>query len=179
MKHRLFEEWLLSEEALSEAQQEALHEHLATCASCQALETAWHRIEAGFRKVKTTEPRPGFVKRWEARWAARRAQEEKRTAWLILSVNALIAIALLGVLLGLLVAELPSPTALLLGWIESFTSVYAFVELSVHVLGTLLRTLANVVPARTWLNVGLSLVAVFLLWISTLRRFAHLRGVQR
>ena len=173
--HQPFEDWLLSEEALSAEEDAALQEHLLTCEQCSRLQSAWSEVRLEISSASPVSPLPGFTARFQANLAARQSRREYTQTLLFLSV-CLLGAGLLLIPLGILVwpvVRSPYPLLLALGY--EVASVFTFTNTAVSLTSTLFRTIGGIVPPILW--VGLIVVAGSMLavWIIIMRRLAYSR----
>lgn len=100
MSHHPFENWLLSDEKLDEAQEKALQTHLDECRQCQLISHSWNQVENLMLTSSDPDPAPGFGLRWQQRLAFDRQQRQQRKMWfLTLGLSALTAFIFLGLAL--------------------------------------------------------------------------------
>jgi hypothetical protein len=65
MKHKLFENWILSDIPLEKQQQSQLNEHLVNCENCRRLYRNWTASKKLIQQSIDQKPAPGFVTRWQ------------------------------------------------------------------------------------------------------------------
>jgi hypothetical protein len=178
MNHQHFNEWLLSEETLTPAQDKELRFHLRTCESCQMLTSAWEQVQIGFQTSHMVSPQPGFVARWQERQALHQEEAHRRQTIIAISVSAGVAALCLTLLLLYAIPSLPPLTELIVRWVESISNVFTLVR-GINIVGeALLRTLPGVVPTSWWINISVGLCALVMLWIAAYRNFS-LQGVYK
>jgi predicted anti-sigma-YlaC factor YlaD len=65
MKHKLFENWILSDIPLEKQQQSQLKAHLENCESCRLLFRNWTTSKKLIEQSIHQKPAPGFTSRWK------------------------------------------------------------------------------------------------------------------
>lgn len=172
MNHQPFEEWLLNNTTITREQKRELDAHVRTCAYCAAL----MKTDKVLRDLRLAAPASGFLSRFEARLAARKAEERKRKLF------GLIFFALAGSALLIWAASpyfagfFASPA----GWIS------ALVEWGMFLLTTLIASaqagavildvLTRLLPPFAWLVLVSGAAGVSLFWSISIWRFSQ-RGV--
>jgi predicted anti-sigma-YlaC factor YlaD len=174
--HQVFENWILDDAPLSEADAQALRTHLETCESCRRLAENWSAVATLFAETPVLVPAPGFSDRWlaalDAQQTAERARN-RRQAWAVAAIFggvALLSLVLLGVqffrIYGSLVGfvadvffRMTGLLILLVGW-GSLT-------------GTLVRTFAGLIPAPVWVGLLVLSGLAVLLWVVAMAKFTH------
>jgi len=169
MNHRPFEDWLLNDKKLTNAEKRELDSHLRICRPCSAI------AETGFalRCARVISPAPGFVARFEQRLAAQKIAERRRRLW------GLILLILTGVgLFGWLAA--PYVYAFILSpvqWITALIGYFLFVVTSLQVLtemiAVFLNILSNLIPPYMWMVFASALAGFSLLWTISIWRFSR------
>ena len=140
---------------------------------------AWGQIHTSFEAAGMAAPPKGFMQRWEVRFAAQRAEDEKRLAWRLLGVNAAIAGVLLVLVTVNALPALSSPLNLFTDWVESTADTIAFLRAITTTFAALGRTLPGAVPASLWLSALAGLAALVGVWALTLKQYALNQGVVR
>ncbi len=164
MNHQLFEKWLLNKESLSADQRSQLKSHLEQCGKCRTLAASWEQAEARLNKVKYTEPRPGFSKRWLNSLPERRQLRTRNLVrtWLFsLGGAALMSL----VILIVISASSPTPSGFILG----IAQVFQKLSFLIQQVRNFLFIIVNKAPYISWLalavtGIGLLTVAA-LVWI--------------
>src|SRR5512141_510035 len=111
--HLPFEDWLLSDAALTPEENRSLREHLLSCDSCRQLSAAWQEVESQLRSAPTVAPAEGFTARWIERLEEDHQKIHRRQTLLIL-MFCLGGAAFLFASLGILALPLiPQPDAIL------------------------------------------------------------------
>jgi hypothetical protein len=131
MNHQPFREWLLSEDPLSNEQNQALHDHLKTCESCSQVETALKEVELAIRKVPQVEPVSGFTLRWQERLTEYQSHRQSRWGWVSIAATTLVATGLLALLISQLWSLINKPGPFLAQWLNrlvDIASVYYMVR---------------------------------------------------
>jgi hypothetical protein len=126
MSHQPFENWILTDSALSTQEQLALRAHIDSCENCTRLSTAWRSVERHLHQPVSMEPAPGFTGRWKLRLEAERKRRHRWQSLVLLTV-CLVGAAILGV--GILTLWLPAAGSLdrwLLAWIYQWLSLTQF-----------------------------------------------------
>ena len=76
MKHKQYENWILDDAPLSDAQQHELDTHLEVCKSCQLLLRGWVASKQLITQSTMQNPAQGFTDRWQ-KTRIRKCQIEK------------------------------------------------------------------------------------------------------
>ena len=169
MEHRVFEDWLFTEDPLSPQEQEALREHLSECESCRTLSKAWQNVEAELRVAEITPPAAGFTARWQARLEADAQRMQRKQSLAILGLSMGGAALLLGSLLVLLWPVLQSPQVLFWTWIYRLMGLYTTLGTVQEFTSVLLRTMFGVIPLIWWVIIAGILSELGVLWVVSLR----------
>jgi hypothetical protein len=176
MNHQPFRDWLLTDENLSDAQTQALQNHLSSCESCSQLVSSWKEIETTFRKFPQVEPASGFALRWQAHLDEYQSTRKARMGWLTIGATGLIVICLLVLLITQLFSILHAPGPYLAIWLNNLVSLAGVYYL-----------LHNLVLSNSWsfplyTIVGMFLVVGFtsfmsVLWLTAYRKLSLARRV--
>lgn len=177
LNHTPFEDWLLTEDTLTQDETKTLHEHILTCETCQTLSLALKGVESEFRLAPFMEPQPGFVDRWQGRLAQARLRTYRRqTLWIMLaSIGG--AMLLFTLLVVLVVPLLASPRPVLWAMAYEMTSTVSFVSTLGGALLTVLKTIFNIVPATQWAAIWIALTCLAAVWIVAMHRLTIPRRV--
>jgi anti-sigma factor RsiW len=112
MDHKLYEEWILSDEALSTGDRRALHVHLTACDRCRRLDQNWRSVRSVLHAAGTAGPAPGFSGRWTRRLeSGNRQRRAVRTAVAVTAAGAAaaFAVSLFGIRMIGIAVELAAP----------------------------------------------------------------------
>lgn len=169
MNHQPFEEWLLNNTPINAKQKRELEAHVRTCAYCAALV----KTDKALRDLRMTSPVSGFVSRFEARLAARKAADRKRRLLGII----LLAVAGSTLLFWFAAPYLSEFLASPAGWIAALvewgvffiTTLMASLQAGAVILDVLVRFL----PPFAWLVIISGAAAVSLVWSISIWRFAQ------
>ncbi len=178
MEHEPYEEWLLSGEELSADQQHLLENHLASCAECAQLATAWQAVHQALISYPELEPEPGFANRWKERLADRRAAKHIRLTWIALLV------CVGGIVLtifGLAMPEIqgiPSPIQLLSSLVFNLAEVLVTAQDTGAWVLSFLRGVPLVIPLLFWIAISTALLLWSLVWMIGIWRLPHLQRSQ-
>jgi hypothetical protein len=126
MSHQPFENWILTDTALSTQEQLALRTHIDSCESCTRLSTAWRSVERHLHQPVSVEPAPGFSRRWKLRQEAELKRRHRRQSLFLLTI-CLVGAAILGV--GMITLWLPAAGSLdrwLLAWMYEWLTLTQF-----------------------------------------------------
>ena len=174
--HQTFENWILDDVPLSDAEAQALRAHLETCESCRSLQRNLAAVADLFTETPAPEPAPGFSDRWlaalESQQAAARAQN-RRQAWVAAAVfggGALLALVLLGVqffhIYGSFVGFVADVFFRMTEWLILLVGLGSLT-------GTLARTFAGLIPVPVWAGAAVLSGLAVLLWVVLLVKFAR------
>lgn len=170
MDHRPYEDWLLNDERLATDQDRDLRIHLRNCPECAALA----RANMALRSAPVTASAAGFTLRFQARLAAQRKVQFRRS---------LIGLSLLGVvgmggLVWLLLPYLPYlrlPPGQLAGlWISNLVYLALTVRALAAMGNALLNVLVTLIPAYVWAFSLLMLGGLGFLWTISFRRVSKI-----
>jgi predicted anti-sigma-YlaC factor YlaD len=174
MDHQPFENWIFSEEPLTTEDHQILHEHLAICERCQALNSSLSKVEKLLVESPPAEPVPGFVNRWQARLDAdRRVEKLMRHRWQswIMLVVILNVVAVTFIFLSIqLSTTVSSPTDLLLNLIYRATSSIAMLNALQDISYAIWRVVTSVVSPGGWLLLSGASFLGAVVWIVSLRK---------
>ncbi len=166
MEHRPYEDWLLNDERLTPEQERDLRTHLRSCPTCSTLA----RANLSLRAAPVAAPSAGFALRFQARLAAERKTQQRRSAvgMSVLAVAGLAALA--WVLLPYLEYLRLEPWQILLAWFNQVV-YFAFTVRTLGILSsTLLNVVAALIPPYAWVAaLGLSIV-IGSVWTISFRR---------
>ena len=175
--HLPFEDWLLSDAALTPEENYSLQEHLLTCASCRRLSAAWQEVENQLRAAPVVAPAAGFSSRWAERLEEDRRKIHRRQTLLIL-IGAIGGAAFLFTSLGLLLLPLlPQPDNILWSLAYRLVAVVSLAREVQDLFSISLSTLVHVIPPAWWiLSIGV-LSQLFVIWFVVLRLLTDPRRV--
>jgi anti-sigma factor RsiW len=177
MNHRLFEDWLLSDEPLEPEQRAELQEHLETCESCTRLAAVWQDTEALLSSTPMQAPQPGFTQRWQSRFAADVVRRQRKQTMLMLAFYLGGALFLMVPLVLILWPVFFAPQPIILAMIYRLTSWFEAGQLVVDFVSTLLVTMLGVVPPTLWIGIGVAFTSLCVLLIVALRKLTSNRRV--
>jgi hypothetical protein len=178
MNHQPFENWLLSEDPLSEEDERAMQNHLVDCDQCNRLEDSWMEVASLFSEVPDFEPAPGFVNRWQinlkADRAATKAMQQRWQSWIVLVLIANGA-ALAFLLMGIeLFQTYDTFTDLLLSWVYRAATAMVVANGFQNAIVTLFRTIPALIPTSWWIGIAITLSVSTLLWIVSMAKLTSL-----
>jgi hypothetical protein len=169
MNHQPFEDWLLNDKKLTDAEKRELDSHLRICRACSAI------AETGFalRAARVISPAPGFVTRFEARLAAQKIAERRRRLWglflLILTGMGLFGWLAAPYVYAFLLAPVQWITAGIGYFLFAVTSLQVFVEM----ISVFLKIIPNILPPYAWMVFASALAGFSLLWTISIWRFSR------
>jgi hypothetical protein len=174
MNHQPFKDWLLSNEKLTTGQTQALQDHLLSCESCRAIETAWTEVEMEFNKIPQVMPAPGFSKRWQANLAAYQLRSQKQRGWLTIGFTGLIITILLALTTIQLWSFFQAPGPFLTTWflqLVNLVSIYFTIQ---EIIESIPGSLSIYTFIGAFFLVGMaSFMSV--LWLATYRKLIMAR----
>jgi len=170
MDHRPFEGWLLDDERLTPEQERDLRSHLRSCAECTTLA----RANRTLRAAPMTEPAPGFAVRFQARLAAERKVQRRRSflGWTLLLV---VGMGVLFLLIRPYLAYLSwSPAQIVATWLSNLI----YIGLTARAMGlignTLLEVIVSFVPPYVWAASFALFGGIGSLWVISFRKLGRL-----
>ena len=175
MNHQPYEEWLLSDEPLDEAQSQALQAHLDECQECVPLAQAWKSVRFELAQTPTVAPVPGFTQRWQVRQAQRRFERQHRLAWLGTGLNLLAGIA---IFIGLNADKLAG-FSLHTMFISLFYAIASVMARTGQIQRLMVYALQSVPPTVTvslWILVATCFSFLAMLWIFTMWKILARKG---
>jgi hypothetical protein len=150
MNHKIYEEWLVSNEELSPKDAATLREHLQYCESCSRLAIAWKEVDHRLADAPLVSPKSNFVDRWRVYLEADQQKRLRRQNSLMLFGTWTITG---GILITLVVVAWPilrSPKILLLAYLYQFVSLFKLINLMQDMIAIMSRSL-SVSNALGWL----------------------------
>jgi hypothetical protein len=178
MNHQPFENWLLSDDPLSDENEHALREHMANCEQCKEIEDAWLDVTNLFTEIQGVEPAPGFVNRWqvtlETDRAAVKAMRQRWQSWIVLVLianGAALALLLMGVQLF---QTYDSVTDFVLSWVYRAATAMVVASGFQNAFVTLFRTIPGLIPTGWWIGIAITLSVSTLLWIVSMTKLTSL-----
>lgn len=169
MNHQPFEDWLLNDKKLTEAEKRELDSHLWICTHCAALS------ETGFalRAARVVAPAPGFAARFEMRLAAQKIAERRRRLWGLLLL-VLTGVGLFGWLaVPYVYAFLLSPVEWITAGIGYFLFVVTSLQVFTEMISVFLKIIPDILPPYVWMVVASALAGFSLLWTISIWRFSR------
>ena len=169
MNHQPFEEWLLNDKNLTNAEKHELDLHLRTCTHCTALTATGLAL----RSANVVAPVSGFSVRFQQRLAAQKVAERRR------KLCGMVVLILAGAgLLGwfatpVIYTFLASPVE----WITVVIGYFLFAVSSLQALREVVMVLARIapdfIPPYIWMVLVSALAGLGLLWIISIWRFSR------
>jgi len=175
MNHQLYENWLLNGDPLLPDEEQALRTHLASCASCQDLDSAWRGVEHKLKYAQPIVPAAGFTARWMEKLALEQQRRRRRQSLVVLTLSlgaaGILAVAMINLTYPLL--RVPG----LVFW----TYIYQLFSLSqwLNVLrdlgaAAIVSSRQELTLAPLWIIFLIGLVCeVGVLWMISLRRLVN------
>ena len=169
MNHQPFEEWLLNDKNLTNAEKHELDLHLRTCTHCTALTATGLAL----RSANVVAPVSGFSVRFQQRLAAQKVAERRRKLWGMV-VLILSGAGLLGwIATPIIYTLLASPVE----WITVVIGYFLFAVSSLQALREVVMVLARIapdfIPPYIWMVLVSALAGLGLLWIISIWRFSR------
>ncbi len=177
LNHQPFEDWLLSEETLTQEEAGRLQEHLQSCEACTILAVALREVDQELRAAPVLPPVAGFVNRWQARLEAERHKLHRKQTFFTMLLSIGGAMFLFALLAIVLFPVLLSPWPVLLALVYEFTSTFSFISDLGEALLTVLRALFELVPVTQWAAIWLALAGLGALWVVALHRLTLPRRI--
>ncbi len=165
LMHQPFESWLLSEEPLTSEQNQALQEHLRTCATCRQVEASWAEIDQLFHASSQVAPTSGFTARWQERLELERRDSQQRQTWFVLAFTAAAASLLFFLLSAQALQLLRSPSQLVLFVVYRLLNLLSLAETTENFLVAFIRTVPGLLPLPVWILSAGVLCILGTLWV--------------
>jgi len=177
MNHQPFEDWLLSDEPIDQEQEANLRQHLNDCPQCTTLSQALQSVEQEMARTPQVSPASGFTERWQARLAAKLAQQQRRLVWCAIGFS---LSAALGIFLALNWNRLASLSfsKLLALALYSITLTFARIGSAQVLFKLLLEDVNPVIPIAFVALFATSLSVLCLVWIVTMWKIYIPQGVR-
>jgi hypothetical protein len=141
------------------------------------LEIAWEEVEQAFQTSGMVEPAPGFVGRWNERLQLEKQKEDRKQAWVLIVMNAVIALGFLGLISIQIVPSLSAGNSLLDIWVDLASRLIVNLKMVGGMLSTFRRTLPGVIPS-SWIVSGFTALGIMVvLWASMVRQHIRKQGV--
>ena len=169
MNHRPFEDWIISEQALTPVEKRQLESHLRGCKVCSSL------VDTGveLRSSRMVPPKAGFTHRFHTRLAAHKVSERRRRFWGSL-VFILVGTFLLAWKAGPFILSIFASPA---EWITFVIGYFLFVATSIQVLTEAVLVILDIapvlVPAYVWMIIVSALAGLGLLWSVSIWRLTR------
>ncbi|MFH1445941.1 MAG: hypothetical protein ABIG43_00825 [Chloroflexota bacterium] len=170
MSHQPYEKWLLSEDIISQQENESLKIHLQECKACQDLHRAWQAVEKKLTVNAQLEPQSGFARRWEIR--LEKSREAKRQKRITVSIGIILVFSLLATWSTLLTGLTNFSLPYFLG--NLFATLGHFIARATHFLRgfeSLFRVFPLAIPISAAIGVSLMAVVTLLLAFWTVSLF--------
>jgi len=133
------------------------------------LEAAWDEVEIRIGSSGMIDPPKGFVNRFKLRLETQRLIEQRRQAWIFISINVITAIILLAMIGLLYIPTINSPSDFLIRVTNIFKWFTINIRMAWGVLSSLARTLPDMVPTTWWASILIVISTLSMLWISLIR----------
>jgi hypothetical protein len=168
MNHQPFEDWLLNDKKLSDAEKRELNAHLQGCPRCAAISKTGFALRA----ARVISPAPGFAQRFETRLSAQKIVERRRRLWgmflLILTGMGLSGWFAAPYLYAFLSAPVDWITAGFGYLLFAVTSIFTVIEAT----SILLNVIPNLIPSYVWMVFASATAGLGLLWTVSIWRFS-------
>ncbi len=163
MNHQLYETWIIDPPALSDADRQALQDHLHTCKDCRSLHLKWASLSEDLRTPVVVAPKPGFSRRWKSSLAERRMREQRRQAWkFFMAFSAATAAVFLIMVSYLLLTSTPAE------WIQAAMRAVTSTAGTYAAARELTTTWLSLTPMGLnvviWVALGISFCILALIW---------------
>ncbi len=179
MNHKIYEDWLVSDEELSPEDAATLREHLQHCESCSRLAVAWKQVDHQLADASLISPKSDFVARWRAYLEADQQKRLRRQNSLMLFGTWIITGVILIALLVVVWPVLQSPKMLLLAYLYQFVSLFKLFNLMQDMIAIMSQSL-SVSFALGWLVLlsgVFSVLSVF--WFISIRYLMSPRSLSK
>ena len=169
MNHQPFEDWLLSDQPITQEQKRELDLHLRTCGYCAALA----QTGVALKSVKKASPEPGFANRFQSRLAARQLAEQRRRLWgsVFFTIGGLTLLLWMTspFLLTFFAAPATSIAALVQWGVFILTTIAALIEAG----SVFVRIIPDFLSPFAWMVLLSAIAGISLLWTVSIWRFAR------
>jgi hypothetical protein len=175
--HQPFEDWLLSDNPLSEEQNLQLKEHLDTCETCCQLSTAWRSVEQQFTQAVQMSPTAGFVERWQGVLAADLDRKFRQQTIITMAIFGLGTMTLFGLLFIFFFPVIQTPLPYLLTSLYRVTLLVASVSNLLSAVSKLLQKFISIAPPFVWVAVVVVLISSISIWLVSIQKLTNIRRV--
>lgn len=181
MSHQPFETWLLSDEPLAPPQVAALQEHLEYCESCRGLSASWADVRNLLVHSGPARPAPGFVNRWQMRFAAQQTRQgyriEQEESVLFIGITAGIALLLMLALLASGLANFESPSQVLMIGLYSLGNLISSLNAVENILAVITQIVPRVMPPTGWIILVTLAGLLILAWTYVMQKVLVTRRI--
>ena len=177
--HLPFEDWLFSEQPLTDKETTDLQDHLKGCESCRQLSEAWTGVEAQLKDAPVVAPAPGFSQRWQARLAVDMQKRYRKQVAVVLSTGLLMVVLVSFFLAIMALPLIQNPRPYILTMVYRYTVILSSISYTATAVTRILRTLFDIIPPTLWVGITLALGSLGLLWVISLRKLSINRRVVR
>jgi hypothetical protein len=172
--HNPFEEWILQDEPLNEAQESALNQHVAACGQCHELQLNWQHTHQQIKTITMATPAPGFSQRWQASLPQRRMRQQaqvRRFFKYLIGINLLSFVGLIATfVLG------TSPLDLVSGLLHGSVSIFLYAREAQNLALAALHSVPLFVPVVFWILISTGFCLAVLTWGFSMWRYFY-KGV--
>lgn len=169
MNHQPYETWLLGEMPVTPQQQAELQQHLESCPDCRRLETGWKQARQQMLGTPMAAPRPGFVARYQAGLAERRARLARRQALRLIAILTA-AMAGTGLVIAIWLAFTTTPLMLLLTAVDTMSRIIQTFSSLQQALRFLLSNTHPLAVAVIWVFVSGWVAVLSTAWVCSVYR---------
>ena len=170
MNHLPYEDWILSDEALSPEQSNHLHVHLMSCDSCRQLSESYLDVKKLFNVSPQLKPADGFRDRWLIRLEKEENKKRKRQTLIMFIVTGGAALSILMLLSFQVFKSINQPMDFLILGANILTQLLSIIFAINEITSALVELISIMIPPFWWV-VSATIVSVMsLLWLYSIKR---------
>jgi len=170
MNHLPYEDWILSDEALSPEQSSHLQAHLMSCDSCRYLSESYLDVTKLFTGSPKIKPANGFRDRWLIRLEKEELKKRQRQTLITFILTGGAALSILMILSFQLFKSFDQPMDVLIFGANILTQLLSIIFAINEITSALVELVSIMIPPIWWV-VSATLVSLMsLLWLYSLKR---------
>jgi hypothetical protein len=177
MNHLPFEDWILSDEALSPEQSSHLQAHLMSCDSCRHLSESYLDVKQLFTGSPKIKPADGFRDRWLMRLEKEEIKTRQRQTLIMFILTGGAALSIL-MILGLQVFKsIDQPMDILIFGANTLTQLLSIIFAINEITSALLELVSIMIPPVWWVVFVTLISLMSILWLYSIKRIMLARRI--